>query len=127
MKQRRGPRRRGTPVWTELEWAEATVTLLRRSKGLCECCGTPLRGRAERSHRVARRYGGDRLSNLLLVLPEHHHRMHQSPDWARSHGFHRFHGDEPTEHPVHWRGKVWVLLDDDGTMTPCDPPADFLP
>lgn len=123
--RRSTPRRRLAPWWTPPEWADATMVLLRRSGGRCECCGTDLRGRAERSHRVRRRDGGDRLSNLALVLPEHHHLFHRHPVWAKDIGFQLYPGDDPTAHPVLYRGKRWVLLDDDGGMTDCAAPDCF--
>lgn len=119
--RRTTPRRRGAPKWTPLEWVDATNTLLRRCKGRCECCGELLRGRAERSHRVRREAGGDRLSNLCLVLPEHHQKFHANPAWAKAEGFQCFAIDDPLNQPVHYQGKRWVLLDDEGGMTPCDP------
>lgn len=124
MQRRPTPRRRDAPRWTPPEWADATTALLRRSKGLCECCGTPLRGRAERSHRIRREVGGDRLSNICLVLPEHHAEFHRGPALAREHGFHlsQF-TEDPAKAPVFYMRRRWVLLDDDGGMTPCEPPT----
>jgi hypothetical protein len=122
--RRSTPRRRDAPRWTPPEWRDASMALLRRSGGRCECCGADLRGRAERSHRVRRRDGGDRLSNLLLVLPEHHVEFHHRPVWAKGQGFQLYPHDDPAARPVHYRGQRWVMLDDDGGMTDCDPPAD---
>ncbi len=124
MRRRRPtPRRRDAPRWVDREWADATIALLRRSKGLCECCGTDLRGRGERHHRVRRRDGGDRLSNLCLLLPGHHANAHTAPAHARETGVIVLSTLDPATQPILHHGKRWVLLDDDGGVTPCDPPG----
>jgi len=79
--------RRQTPRWVADEWEEASAALLHRSKGRCEHCGKDLLGRAERHHRMRRRDGGDRLSNLLLVLPEHHTDIHREPSRSMAYGW----------------------------------------
>lgn len=75
--------------WTAEEWAAATLQLHHRARGRCECCGTALPpGIGVRHHRQLRSQGGvDAMGNLLLLLPDHHTRIHGNPAWARAHGF----------------------------------------
>lgn len=127
MKARRAtPRRRAAPQADRAGWEQLDAALQRRAGGRCECCGQPLDGRAERSHRQRRAVGGDRLANLLLVRPECHARHHARPAVAMSpaHGWQvSSYAADPAEVPVLWRGRRFVLLDDAGGMTPCPGPA----
>lgn len=123
---RRGPGRadRGVdrPEFTRAEWDAATMTLWHRSLGRCECgCGRPIAENAERHHRQRRAVGGDRLSNLVLLLPACHTRVHREPEWARTLGLiiaaNTVPTPDPTAVPLTVEGRRW-LLRDDGTRTP---------
>jgi len=72
---------------------------------------------------VRRRDGGDRLSNLCLLLPGHHANAHTAPAHARETGVIVLSTLDPATQPILHHGKRWVLLDDDGGVTPCDPPG----
>jgi hypothetical protein len=83
------------------EWQTARVELAIRSRGRCECCGVPLRGRAQAHHRKLKsRGGGDEMENLLYVLPEHHALIHANPAWAAAHGYMVSSMWDPAEVPV---------------------------
>lgn len=114
------PRRRDAPRWSVEEWGRETLVLLRRARADCECCGQPLNGRVERHHRKRRRDGGDRLSNVVMLLPEHHTYVTTHPAWAEERGLIVWVEGDPETQPVWWQGKRWVLLDDDGGMTDVD-------
>lgn len=101
-------------------WDEATLLLWHRSRDRCECgCGQPLRNTGQRHHRKLRSQGGDdRLSNLLLLLPEHHARVHREPRASMAAGLIVRSVADPTTTPlVRDDGRRW-LLTDDGKMRP---------
>ena len=78
----------------------------------------PLGGRAERHHRQRRAVGGDRLCNLLLVLPEHHTDIHRAPERSRTNGWIvSAYEPDPAVVPV-LMGDHWWYLDDDGHRSP---------
>lgn len=112
------PRRRAAPRWDAGGWELANLQLITRSQGLCECCAKPLDGRVERHHRKRRRDGGDRLANVLFLLPECHHRWTVQPAEARERGIIVSVSEEPDVVPVLWRGSSWRLLDDFGGASP---------
>ena len=117
IRQRRAtPRRREAPRWAAAEWEEATRTLYRRSGGRCECCGRPFTGDEERSHRVRRRDGGDRLSNILLLRRACHAHWTHNPSAARQAGVILRTTDDPLTTPVMLRGTEEVWLDDLGNL-----------
>lgn len=116
--RRATPRRRTAPRWTPAEWEEGNAVLYARSGGCCEMCGKPLNGSAERAHRVRRRDGGDRLSNLLLLHPACHAWTHAHPLQSNARGYILPTHADPATTPVLWRGTELVLLDDDGGRTP---------
>lgn len=128
--KRETPRRREAPKWSAEEWEDANLLLMARAGDRCECCGAPLNGTAERHHRVRRRDGGDRLSNLLLLLPKCHAHWTREPTKAKARGIIVEPWRDSADVPVLWRGQVHALLDDDGTMErvliPPEHP-DFLP
>lgn len=102
------------------QWDEASMLMWARGRGKCECgCGTFLRESAERHHRKAKSQGGDdRLSNLVLLLPEHHARAHANPEQSRRAGLIVSATADPARAPiVRDDGRRWYLLDD-GTMRP---------
>lgn len=70
----------------------------------------------ERHHRQRRRDGGDRLSNLLAVLPECHGEIHSHPALAREHGWivSAFAADPARVEVLQW-GEQRVTFTDDGT------------
>lgn len=73
--------------WGADEWLHATVELQARQGGRCACCRRFLTDLGVRHHRQMRSHGGaDSLDNLVLLLPEHHLRVHANPEWARAHG-----------------------------------------
>lgn len=79
-------------------------------------CGEPLRGRAERAHRIRRRDGGDRLANLLLLHPGCHAWTHSHPVEAMERGLivHALSSIDVALVPVRLGTRGLVLLDDDG-------------
>jgi hypothetical protein len=108
------------PRWDRDEWEEASYALWRRCGDLCELCGKRLQNRAERHHRQRRRTGGDRLSNLLLVHPECHTRIHSQPEWSRANGYIvSAYATDPAGVPVAIRNAKWLLADD-GTKHPIE-------
>lgn len=109
------PRRRTAPQQGRDWWAEADVLLRRRSGGRCECCGGQLTN-VERHHRVRRRDGGDRLSNLLYLSPAHHAWWTGHPEAARGRGIivSALGELDPSTVPVFYQGRGWYLLDDLG-------------
>lgn len=115
-RKRATPRRRTAPRWAIEDWAAANLILYGRANGCCEHCGRPLNGRAERHHRMRRRDGGDRLSNLLLLLPECHSWVTEHPTEAKANGWIVEVGiADPADVPVRLglSGALW-LLDDQG-------------
>lgn len=123
---RRTKRKRNAPQWAPNEWVDASMTLLRRCGGRCWWCMKELNGRAARHHRQRRRDGGDRLANLILLHPGCHNlhpaSVHQHPDDARERGFIVPVWADPLTYPIYAKN-TWWLLDDDGGMTPTDPPS----
>jgi hypothetical protein len=116
MKRKRStPRRRTAPTFQRNDWDEATMTLWARSRGNCEHCGRPLNGRMERHHRQRRRDGGDRLSNLLAVLPDCHGEIHAHPALSRERGWIvSAYVADPRAIPVSQWGEQQVVFDDKG-------------
>lgn len=114
--KRKTRRRREAPTFEQADWDEATMLLWARARGRCEHCGRDLNGTAERHHRQRRAVGGDRLSNLMLVLPEcHHAAIHAHPELAREQGWivSAF-VDDPASVPMMQWGEQAVILDDTG-------------
>lgn len=120
--RRSSPRRRTAPKWTRVDWEAANPILMARCGGYCECCGLPLDGQVERAHRLKRRDGGDRLSNVLMLHPRCHAWTHAYPTQAGHLGLILRTHQDPTNVPVFVRAHRWVLLTDDGTTIPTDPP-----
>lgn len=91
--------------------------LRKRSGDRCEHCGKPLLGRAERHHRQRKQIGGDRLANLIIVLPECHVPViHAQPERSRAMGWIvSSYEPDPAMVPIWINGRRW-LLDDRGLM-----------
>lgn len=121
-RKRATPRRREAPRWDASDWEAANAVLMARCGGRCEKCGHHLAGRVERAHRVRRRDGGDRLSNILMLHPECHAATHASPLYWERFGFILPTHLDPLTTPVLWQGSAWSLLDDDGGRTECEAP-----
>jgi HNH endonuclease len=102
------------------------MDLLRRDGDRCGWCRSPFRGDGVRHHRMPRRVGGDRLSNLVLLHDACHKTVHAHPAQARARGFIvSIHGDTEAV-PLDHLARGWVTLADDGTATPLPhPPPDL--
>lgn len=68
-------------------------------------------------HRIRRRDGGDRFSNLLALLPECHRWITEHPETAREFGWILLVGSDPMACPVWISERRW-LLDDFGGRRP---------
>lgn len=127
MKARREPRRRAAPQRDRAWWNVANGLLWARSGGRCEHCGLTIGAQdpVERHHRIRRRDGGDRLSNLLLLRKACHQWITEHPEEAREKGWivSALGGVDPTAAPLlHW-GRRWVTLTDEGTTLHAQDPA----
>jgi hypothetical protein len=93
--------------------------LISRCGGLCERCDQPLtRSDFERHHRMRRRDGGDRLSNLLALHSSCHAYITEHPAEATANGWIvPVVSDDPATMPVRIRGALWTL-DDYGLKRP---------
>ena len=83
-----------------------------RDEMRCQVCGAI---GSEIQHRIRRREGGHRLSNLIRVCSTDHRSIHANPAWALERGFtlSAVFEQDPTSLPVcSYRG--WVLYDDEG-------------
>lgn len=129
MRRRRPePRKRAAPQQTREWWNVANGLLWHRAQGRCEHCGLTIGARdpVERHHRIRRRDGGDRLSNLLLLRKACHEWITHHPEEARRKGWivSALGGTDPTAAPVlHW-GRRWVTLTDEGTTLHAQAPAE---
>lgn len=85
-----------------------------RDRDRCIVCGAMGN---ERMHRIPRRDGGHRISNIALGCNTCHRRAHASPKWGYEMGIMASrYGVDVSAVPIRsWRG--WVLLDDDGGIT----------
>lgn len=124
-KKRSTPRRREAPREDATWWQWANTMLLIRSQGLCELCCDALGagpGPIERHHRLKRRDGGDRLSNLLYLHERCHQFVTEHPLESTPAGRIVRTGHDPANVPV-WINGHWWLLDDQGGRTHTDPPT----
>lgn len=82
-----------------------------RDQGKCIVCGAV---GTERMHRIPRRDGGHKASNLALGCHTCHARAHASPKWGYDMGImaSRYIVAVSLVPILSWRG--WVLLDDEG-------------
>lgn len=97
-----------------------------RDQGRCIVC---MAAGTELMHRVPRRDGGHRTSNLAYGCGSCHSRAHASPKWGYEIGImaSRYGVDLPLVPIWSWRG--WVLLDDEGgyhVIAPRSMPAEAL-
>src|SRR5690606_1313143 len=91
---------------------QAVSDLVRaRDQGRCIVCGAM---GTERMHRIPRRDGGHRASNLALGCHTCHARAHASPAWGYEVGIMASrYGTDVSQVPI-WSWRGWVLLDDEG-------------
>lgn len=114
MKRKRStPRRREAPRFSTDDWEAATLSMLRRSGMRCEWCDRALGNQMERHHRIRRRDGGDRLSNLVALHTACHQYVHAHPDEARDRGFivSALSDVDPQDVGVTIAGRTWWLDD----------------
>lgn len=118
IRARRPTRRRRAAPEEEWDWwlTYANPLLMLRCGGICERCGTPLgTTHIERHHRIRRRDGGDRLSNLMALCRTCHIRVTDYPTEAYANGWSIRALDEvdPETIPVRLAptGHMWLLLD----------------
>lgn len=98
------------PVANEIP--KAVSHLVRnRDQGRCIVCGAQ---GTERMHRIPRRDGGHKTSNIALGCHACHARAHASPKWGYDMGImaSRYVVAVSLVPVLSWRG--WVLLDDEG-------------
>jgi hypothetical protein len=102
------------PRWTFEEWETATLVILRRDGDRCSWCGKGLNNDAARHHRMRRKDGGDRLSNVVLLHTRCHVYVHAHPDEAKERGvIVPPWEDLLTAKITTWRGTFYLA--DDGT------------
>lgn len=83
-----------------------------RDEMRCQVCGAI---GSEIQHRMRRREGGHRKSNLIRICTTDHRLVHAHPAWAMEAGYtvSAVFNADPSQIPVHsYRG--WVLYDDAG-------------
>ena len=104
---------------------EGRDIVTRRAGYRCEYCGKP---GSDWSHRISRGRGGQwQPSNGLLLCADCHRRAHANPSWAYEEGIFVRTNATPSLVPVRYltryKGRRWVLLDDEGgrteTVAPC--------
>lgn len=99
----------------------ARKLLKKRSGGLCEVCPVEHEG-TDWHHRIRESQGGAWSgSNGLRVCRARHAWITLNPYGARAKGWGLWSHDKPAAEPVLYRGE-WVLLGDDGSVTPSAPP-----
>lgn len=108
---------------------EVRRTVNHRDDLRCQICGAI---GSEIQHRMRRREGGHRLSNLIRICSTDHRRVHANPAWAMEHGFtvSAVWADINTEAIPVWSYKGWVTYDDEGgvhVVAPRSTPASEVP
>jgi len=116
-------KKRADPNWRQLR-----ETLWVRCDGFCEVSGRPLDFETfDAHHRRPKGMGGtyrpdtDTAANLLALDPEVHNgaswSVHQRPSWSRPRGYLlRNVVEEARLEPLLYRGRTWMILDEEGTM-----------
>ena len=116
-------KKRSDPAWQKIRDA-----LWIRSDGFCEVSGRSLDFETfDAHHRRLKGMGGtyredtDLLGNLVALDPEVHNgapwSVHQRPSWSRPRGYLISTSVEiAAEEPLLYRGKTWMILDNEGTM-----------
>lgn len=100
----------------------ARLLVAERSDGLCEACPQQHPG-VEWHHRVRRSQGGSWSgSNGLWLCRRVHSWITRHPRGARLLGWGLWSHETPADEPVLYRGR-WSRLDDDGSVTPAQPPV----
>lgn len=92
--------------------ADVRRTVNARDDARCQICGAI---GTEIQHRIRRREGGHRLSNLIRVCSTDHRALHANPAWALERGYtvSAVMDADPSKVAVHtYRG--WALYDDEG-------------
>lgn len=90
--------------------------LWQRCGGQCEACSGELDRGAQAHHRKRRSQGGDdSVTNLVLLHPLCHRRIHSHPAWAFDTGFLVHATDQPGRIRVALFGERWVRLAVDGS------------
>ena len=101
-------------------------TVIDREGGFCAVCGLSISGIGHIHHRKPRGMGGGRYANTVSNLLYLHHSCHlyeveQNRSKAYERGWLVKASDTPSEVPVCYMLRDWVLLDDQGHITPVDP------
>jgi 5-methylcytosine-specific restriction endonuclease McrA len=109
------------PRWSWQQWEEATIMLLGRDGDQCALCAQPLRGDADRHHRMRRKEGGDRLENLVLAHHRCHMAIHDRPEESRRRGLIVPTWGDLLVWPLHVKGIRWVRLTAEGTRVSLTP------
>lgn len=104
-------------------WLAAKEDVLRRDKCCIRCGAVP---NLDVHHRRARMAGGTSdpaiafgMANLVTLCRAHHDYFEQHPDEARALKLRLGPDEVPAETKVRYFGR-WVLLADDGSITPCN-------
>lgn len=106
----------------------AKLLVLKRTQRRCDRCGFPITAGWQFHHRLPRRMGGSSdavlgmAANCLLLHPRCHDHIESHRAESRLRGLLLSPSVLPEEVPVRlWSG--WVLLDNDGGVSPVDEPA----
>lgn len=106
-------------------WSEARSLIYTRSGGLCEAgVSSRCSGVSEAAHhrKLRSRGGKDTASCLVAICNDCHTWIHLHPADATERGWMVPSWADPCETPV-FRYRRWVLLDDQGGMSPSEVPA----
>lgn len=112
------------------KWPMPTDTVLdviEREDGKCAVCGLRVEPQGHIHHRQPRGMGGGTgqshaLSNLLYLHPSCHlQHVERHRDKAKANGWLLEHWQSPQETPLMYMLGRWVVLTDDGLITPVRP------
>jgi 5-methylcytosine-specific restriction protein A len=99
-----------------------------RARGCCERCARSVPTEAEVHHRIPRGMGGSRdprinqASNLVVLCGDCHRWIESYRNAARDRGWLLHRSDNPWEEPIFSHLHGYVLLGDDGSVTPVGAP-----